>query len=201
MAVHIFDLDGVLVDAKHYHFQCLNWALEKAGITPISSKEHLERFEGLPTKRKLTILRMEERLTNEEEELVNIYKQEFTLSKLEYLPTPVYLFNPLVKLSLSNRLGIASNAKEETVNAFLKFLRFPEVFEVILGNDSDGVENSKPNPSIYTQCIKRMNVLPNEVTAYEDTDLGELAARSANILKVVRVNNTKHLAEVLEKCN
>ncbi len=54
----IFDLDGVLVDARELHYIALNRALE--AINPqyqISRDEHLSTFDGLPTSKKLEFLR------------------------------------------------------------------------------------------------------------------------------------------------
>ena len=50
----IFDLDGVLIDSKNYHFEALNLALgEKYAI---SREEHLKYYDGLPTSEKLKLL-------------------------------------------------------------------------------------------------------------------------------------------------
>ena len=50
----IFDLDGVLVEAKNIHFEALNKAL---GSYAISWNEHLSTYDGLKTFQKLEILR------------------------------------------------------------------------------------------------------------------------------------------------
>ena len=49
----IFDLDGVLVEAKNIHFDALNEAL---GEYAISWDEHLSRYDGLKTIQKLEML-------------------------------------------------------------------------------------------------------------------------------------------------
>ena len=54
----IFDLDGVLYDSKEYHFEALNKFSEVDQKYVISLKDHLNRFDGLPTNRKLEILVM-----------------------------------------------------------------------------------------------------------------------------------------------
>ena len=59
----IFDLDGVLIDSKNFHFQALNNALES--IDPkfkISEQDHVVSYDGLPTKSKLTKLHLERNL-------------------------------------------------------------------------------------------------------------------------------------------
>ena len=50
----IFDLDGVLIDSKEYHFEALNLALGEE--YKISREEHLSEYDGLPTLEKLKLL-------------------------------------------------------------------------------------------------------------------------------------------------
>lgn len=50
-----FDMDGVLIDAKEWHYEALNRALELFGM-PISQVDHLTTFDGLPTRKKLEML-------------------------------------------------------------------------------------------------------------------------------------------------
>ena len=52
----IFDLDGVLVDTRDIHFHALNKSIKKTGLNAINFKEHVKKFDGLPTKEKLKIL-------------------------------------------------------------------------------------------------------------------------------------------------
>ena len=48
----VFDMDGVLIDAKDWHFRALNDALKIFGVE-IGREEHLAEFDGLPTYVKL----------------------------------------------------------------------------------------------------------------------------------------------------
>ena len=50
----IFDLDGVLVEAKNIHYNALNKALGKKYA--ISWDEHLSIYDGLKTNQKLKML-------------------------------------------------------------------------------------------------------------------------------------------------
>ena len=50
----IFDLDGVLIDSKEYHFEALNLALGEE--YKISRAEHITDYDGLPTMDKLKLL-------------------------------------------------------------------------------------------------------------------------------------------------
>lgn len=49
----IFDMDGVLIDAKDWHYEALNRALDHHGFTPIARNDHLSKFDGLSTRKKL----------------------------------------------------------------------------------------------------------------------------------------------------
>ena len=51
----IFDMDGVLIDAKDWHYEALNKALRLFGLE-ITRSEHETTYDGLPTKDKLEIL-------------------------------------------------------------------------------------------------------------------------------------------------
>ena len=51
----LFDMDGVLIEAKDWHYEALNEALKLFGCE-ISLYDHLITFDGLPTKDKLNML-------------------------------------------------------------------------------------------------------------------------------------------------
>lgn len=58
----IFDMDGVLIDAKEWHYEALNKALALFGFA-ISRQEHLDSYDGLPTRKKLEMLSSEKEPT------------------------------------------------------------------------------------------------------------------------------------------
>ena len=59
----IFDLDGVLVDARELHYEALNRALGNIDDEfMISREEHLSTYDGLPTTKKLNLLSEEKGL-------------------------------------------------------------------------------------------------------------------------------------------
>ena len=73
----IFDLDGVLVNARELHYEALNKALET--IDPkfmISRDEHLSTYDGLSTTKKLNMLTEQKGLSKEVHNIVWKLKQE-----------------------------------------------------------------------------------------------------------------------------
>ena len=75
----IFDLDGVLVDARELHYQALNRALEHFGQEyVIKREEHLSTYDGLPTSKKLNMLTKNKNLPKKLHDEVWQKKQEAT---------------------------------------------------------------------------------------------------------------------------
>ena len=73
----IFDLDGVLIDSKDYHFEALNKAL--GSQYELSKEEHALEYDGLPTSAKLKLLSEKKGLPIESYEKIWKDKQDYTL--------------------------------------------------------------------------------------------------------------------------
>ena len=54
----VFDMDGVLIDAREWHYEALNKALKLFGYE-ITRYDHLSTYDGLPTRVKLQMLTVE----------------------------------------------------------------------------------------------------------------------------------------------
>ncbi len=77
----IFDMDGVLIDAKDWHYEALNKALALFGFS-ISRYDHLVTYDGLPTKKKLEMLTMECGLPKGLHQFINDLKQIYTMEMI-----------------------------------------------------------------------------------------------------------------------
>jgi beta-phosphoglucomutase-like phosphatase (HAD superfamily) len=74
----IFDMDGVLIEAKDWHYEALNRALSLFGFE-ISRYDHLTTYDGLPTRKKLEMLSLEADLPRELYDFINEMKQIYTM--------------------------------------------------------------------------------------------------------------------------
>jgi beta-phosphoglucomutase len=74
----VFDMDGVLIEAKEWHYEALNRALRLFGLE-ISRYDHLTTFDGLPTRRKLEILSTRYHLPAALHQFINEMKQRYTM--------------------------------------------------------------------------------------------------------------------------
>jgi len=183
----IFDLDGVLVEAKNIHFDALNEALGPK--YSIEWNEHLSKYDGLKTNQKLEMLTKEKGLPTELYKQVWDEKQRLTLKKLSDL-LPSTQLQVCINLLVNNGYKIAccSNSIRKTVITVLSKLGIIEHFDLILSNED--VKNSKPHPEIYWKAISMMGYLPEETLIIEDSPFGLLAA-SRSKSHVMRVGSPK----------
>ena len=181
----IFDLDGVLVEAKNLHFEALNKAL--GDKYAISWKEHLSKYDGLKTNQKLEMLTQEKNLPVELHSQIWENKQKYTLQELRSLKpnqTLQSVMNALVEDGY--KIAVCSNSIRKTVLTVLSKLGIMEFMDYIISNED--VQNSKPHPEMYWRAISKMGCLPEETLIVEDSPYGLLAASRAKA-HILRVKN------------
>ena len=200
----IFDMDGVLIDAKEWHYESLNNALCLFGYE-ISRHDHLVTYDGLPTKKKLEMLSMESGLPRSLHSFVNRMKQQNTMEIVSAKCKPVFYHQyALAKLRESGlRLAVASNSIRKTVTSMLEYADLAQYVEFSLSNED--VSKPKPDPEIYTTAIERLQLAPEECVIVEDNLNGIKAARAAggHVLEVARVEdvNYANIRRMVEECD
>jgi HAD superfamily hydrolase (TIGR01509 family) len=184
----IFDLDGVLVEAKGIHFDALNRALGKYAI---DWNEHLSIYDGLKTTQKLQMLTERKGLPESSHESVWEAKQYWTLQMLKELKPNQTLQSVMSALSKDGyKLAVCSNSIRKTVLTVLSKLGIIEYMDLIISNED--VKNSKPHPEMYWKAISMMSCLPEETLIVEDSPYGLLAASRAKA-HILRVANSKEV--------
>jgi HAD superfamily hydrolase (TIGR01509 family) len=184
----IFDLDGVLVEAKGIHFDALNRALGKYAI---DWNEHLSIYDGLKTTQKLQMLTERKGLPESSHESVWEAKQYWTLQMLKELKPNQTLQSVMSALSEEGyKLAVCSNSIRKTVLTVLSKLGIIEYMDLIISNED--VKNSKPHPEMYWKAISVMSCLPEETLIVEDSPYGLLAASRAKA-HILRVANSKEV--------
>lgn len=177
MAV-VFDMDGVLIDAKDWHFDALNRALGHFGFA-ISRYDHLVTFDGLPTRKKLEMLSRESGLPTGLHDFINDLKQVYTLELVHQLCKPRFQHEfALSRLKASGyRLAVASNSVRQSVELMMDKSRLKPYLDVIVSNQD--VVNAKPAPDIYHKAASLLGVQCSECLVVEDNPNGVEAARAA----------------------
>jgi len=180
----IFDLDGVLVEAKTIHFEALNKALVQYSIT---WEEHLSTYDGLKTNQKLEMLHQSKGLPREYFNQIWEDKQKYTLQALQNLNlSPQLQVCMDCLIGAGYKLAVCSNSIRRTILTVLSKLDIIDRFDLILSNED--VNNSKPHPEIYWKAISKIGCLPEETLIVEDSPYGLLAAARSNA-HVLRVGS------------
>jgi HAD superfamily hydrolase (TIGR01509 family) len=174
----VFDMDGVLIDAREWHYEALNRALALLGYE-ITRYEHLSTYDGLPTKRKLQMLTVEHGLPEQLHGFMNALKQQYTLEFVATRCKPVFQHQyALARLKAAGyRLGVASNSVRRTVEEMMERSDLLQYLDVIVSNED--VERGKPDPAMYVKAMATLGVRPDETVVVEDNENGIRAAKAA----------------------
>lgn len=181
----VFDMDGVLIDAREWHYEALNKALGLFGFE-IGREDHLDQYDGLPTSKKLEMLTSKHGLPQELHSLINQLKQMFTMDIVQASCRPT--FNHEYALSRLSRegydLAVASNSIRSTIETMMAKSALGSYLKFVLSNED--VLEPKPSPEIYLNAFEKLGYSPNEVLVVEDNDHGVQAARAsgANVMVV-----------------
>lgn len=195
----IFDLDGVLVEAKDIHYKALNKALGKTYA--ISWNEHLSIYDGLKTKQKLDILSNNKGLPTSDHKQIWNNKQKYTLQFLSELKPSKQLQSTISKLVKDGyKIAVCSNSIRKTVLTVLSKLGVMEYMDLVISNED--VKNSKPHPEMYWKAISMMSYLSEETLIIEDSPYGLLAAARSKS-HILRVKNPKEVTykNIFKKIN
>ena len=199
----VFDMDGVLIDAKDWHYEALNRALNHFGFN-ISRYDHLVTFDGLPTKDKLKMLSVEQGLPESLHSFLNDLKQSYTMELVNARCKPTFQHEfALSRLHHSGyKLGVASNSVRNTVTAMMEKSALAPYLQFQLSNED--VAHGKPAPDIYLKAAEKLGLEPHQCLVVEDNPKGVESAERAgcpvliveSVFDVTLDNIQKRIAEI-----
>lgn len=184
----LYDLDGVLVDACDWHYHSLNRALKEVVDFEVSRENHLDTYNGLPTKKKLAMMD----ITGDKAKQVWTKKQQYTMDVINEMA-----HNSPQKRRLhefTKMLGIKSccvtNSIRKTAELMLENTGQLEYMEFVIANED--VSENKPSPDCYMLAMSKMNLLPSECLIVEDSPKG-IESANATGAYVLEVDNSKQV--------
>ena len=206
----IFDLDGVLVEARDIHYEALNRALMSIDARYlITREEHLSSYDGLPTTKKLVKLTKEKGLPE------NFYEEVW--QRKQYFTSEVILeqvkYDDLAHLQIRNVLSdlqergykiyCASNSIRSSMKLMLEAAGYMHYVDHFLSNED--VKNPKPHSEIYLRCMLEAGYNPKECLIVEDSHVGRKAAHESgsHVLGVRGLSdvNKNNIDSALAKAN
>ena len=152
-----------------------------------------DRYDGLPTKRKLEILNEEKGLDKKFFKEIWEEKQTRTIEVLDEIDIRIEGITELVKeVSKDYMVMVASNSIRSTVEKMLQKIDVINDVDYFVSNDD--VKFPKPYPEMYWQCMLKAGVTPKQTVIIEDSFVGRKGALDSGA-NLFAVKNPRDLVE------
>jgi beta-phosphoglucomutase family hydrolase len=172
----IFDCDGTLADTMPLHWRA--WQIVSAKYKLHFPEERFYSLGGVPSRDILKMLAEEQGITLDH--LKAAHEKEEAYLPLMAQVEPI---NVVVNVARENfgkiPMAVASGGTRQIIPQVLEHLGISQFFNAVV--TSECVVNQKPAPDIFLEAARRIGVEPQFCRAYEDTDLGLQAIRSAGM--------------------
>ncbi len=177
----IFDMDGVLADTGPIHFE--SWVKLAREIGIKFTKEMFEDTFGQQSPfitRKLVGPEVDEVLVEKWANLKESYYREMVKEKLIPLPGVLRIIKDLK--SKGFKLAVGSSGPPENVELLLSQLKIKSYFNMII--TAADVKDGKPEPDVFLNVAKTLNINPKNCIVIEDAPVGIEAAKRAGMISI-----------------
>ncbi|KAF2514826.1 beta-phosphoglucomutase [Flavobacterium salilacus subsp. salilacus] len=180
----IFDLDGVIVDTAKYHF--LAWQKIAAQLGIDFTHEHNEQLKGVSRVRSLDIILAIGNVHIEQQEKDNLLlkKNQDYLTYIDKMDESEILDGvlPVLEYLKQNNQPIALGSASKNARPILEKVKILHYFDAIV--DGNDVTNAKPDPEVFVQAAKKLNMPSEGAIVFEDSVAGVQAANIAQMISV-----------------
>jgi beta-phosphoglucomutase len=180
----IFDMDGVLIDSYHAHFE----AWQRLGLElgqPITEEVFVPSF----GRRNIEVFRMlwGEGISEAEVERWDEWKEvayrQIITENFPGMDGAADLLDALKAAGFA--VAIGSSGPPENVTAAIHGLRRAEIFDTIVSRDD--VTHGKPHPEVFLTAAARLGLDPRQCAVVEDSLAGLEAARAAGMMAIALI--------------
>ena len=180
------DLDGTLCDCAELHYLSLNKALLEVSNYTICRADHESTFNGLPTKKKLDLLIVGNKVNPNDKQRIWELKQQYTKETVSETLKPDQDKIEMLQWLQANQIKTAciTNSITETGTLILQVIGQWRLLDFFISNDM--VQFPKPHAEGYIRAMIHFQVMPDEVLIVEDSDVGFAAATASggNVWKI-----------------
>ena len=172
----IFDCDGTLADTMPLHWRAWQAVTRRHGVH--FPEERFYALGGVPSRDILQMLRVEQGLSIDPQAVAREKEEEYLNWLTDVGPVP-----EVVEVARAHHgripMAVASGGIKPIIERVLVHLGIRDFFVAVV--TSEDVQQQKPAPDIFLEAARRIQVAPQFCRAYEDTDLGLQAIRSAGM--------------------
>ncbi|WP_159022518.1 beta-phosphoglucomutase [Formosa sp. L2A11] len=180
----IFDLDGVIVDTAKYHF--LAWKNLANSLGFDFTETQNEQLKGVSRVESLKkILAWGNTTVSDEkfQELMTLKNTEYLefINKMddsEILPDVPRVLDYLI----DNKQGVSLGSASKNAKVILEKVHLLSKFKTIV--DGNDVSKAKPDPEVFLNAAKSLNIKPEDCVVFEDSVAGVQAANTANMISI-----------------
>ena len=172
----IFDCDGTLADTMPLHWRAWSEITSRHGIH--FPEDRFYSLGGVPSRDILQMLREEQRL--EIDAIAVAKEKELAYLDLMHQVGPIHEVVNVAREHYGKLpMAVASGGTRPIIEKVLVHLGIREYFDAVV--TSEDVVKQKPAPDIFLEAARRIGIDAKFCRAYEDTDLGMTAIRSAGM--------------------
>lgn len=188
----LFDLDGVIVDTAVFHYQAWRRMANELGFD--IDEEFNETLKGISRMDSIARILAHGGVELSDERTLELAKKknewylEFVdkMTEANVLPGIIDLLDQLDAAGIKIALGSAS----KNAPRILEKIGIIDRFEALV--DGNSVKKSKPDPEVFLNGAKALNLENEECMVVEDAFAGIEAAHAAN-MKAIGIGTTENL--------
>lgn len=172
----VFDCDGTLADTMPLHWLAWQTITKKHGIH--FPEDRFYSLGGVPSRDILKMLSEEQGIPIDHIAVAHEKENAY----LPFLPQvqPIRIVVAVAEQNYGRLpMAVASGGQKPIIEQVLTHLGIRQYFDAVV--TSEDVVRQKPAPDIFLEAARRIGVAPELCRAYEDTDLGMQAIRSAGM--------------------
>ncbi len=172
----IFDCDGTLADTMPLHWRAWQMVTRRYGL--YLPEDRFYALGGVPSRDILKLLSQEQGRSLDH--IAVAHEKESVYLPLMGEVEPIHVVVDIARANYGKiPLAVASGGTQSIITQVLEHLKIRSLFQAIV--TSEMVKNQKPAPDIFLEAARRIGVEPRFCRAYEDTELGLQAIRSAGM--------------------
>ena len=190
-----FDLDGLLADTEDVHYKSYNIVAEHLGIA--LSKKYMQSFYGIATSENILMIMKDFNIKHHSYEDILKLRYDSYHSLIKETPlSPMEGAEVCIEKIRTKGLksGLVTSSMKDHALTVLKNIskhfnatgNLAGFFNVMVFGSE--ITHLKPEPDIYTEAARRLNIDPAKCAALEDSEAGVISAKRAGLF-VVAVPN------------